>query len=252
MGASLVTLTRPEIRYHEPFDVVSQLAGAETRLSTMALPLSLVSELRFRFDERLTEAEAWDLVLRAALLVGIEETEEAAYIEQHRPEEPEAAVPRQRSWPRNVPACSPSSTPSHSCCPLEVLWELAIRASDKKGPKAHDAQLAAAEREVAKVERALAKAQEKLHYKDGPPKGVSARTETLLVQVEELERRAEVAEQARDELLDFGVLADDRSAALVGDTATRWPAGLERFLRSSPTVLRQMARRVARTNAAAD
>lgn len=201
MGASLVTLTRPEIRYHEPFDVVSQLAGAETRLSTMALPLSLVSELRFRFDERLTEAEAWDLVLRAALLVGIEETEEAAYIEQHRPEEPEAC-----SAPEILAAERASVLAKLDAEPLLLppgsALELAIRASDKKGPKARDAELAAAEREVAKVKRALAKAQEKLHYKDGPPKGVSARTETLLVQVEELERRAEVAEQARDELLD--------------------------------------------------
>ena len=198
MGASPVTLSKPVMEPQEPFDVVAHLGGAKTRLSAVALPRSLVSEVRLRFDEQLVVADDWDLVLRAALLVGVEETEQAACIELHWVDEAPASPQSQTGEQARVLA---ELDESPLLLPAGSAVGLARRTGKSTGPKARDSQLVALERELAKAKKALAKAQEKLRYKDEPPKGVSARAESLLVQIEELERRAEKAEQARDDLL---------------------------------------------------
>ena len=74
MGASAVTLTRPLEEFGERFDVISNLATDATPISSIAVPRSLVTEMHLRFDEQLTSCADWDFVVRAALVVGVEDT----------------------------------------------------------------------------------------------------------------------------------------------------------------------------------
>ena len=74
MGASAVTLTRPLEEFGERFDVISNLATDATPISSIAVPRSLVTEMHLRFDEQLASCADWDFVVRAALVVGVEDT----------------------------------------------------------------------------------------------------------------------------------------------------------------------------------
>jgi SAM-dependent methyltransferase/uncharacterized protein YukE len=72
-----VTLTRPfaefadEDAIRETFDTLLHFQRNTTPLMSFALPRSLVTELHMSFDERLVVCEDWDLLLRAALVVGV-------------------------------------------------------------------------------------------------------------------------------------------------------------------------------------
>ena len=74
MGASAVTLTKPLKEFGERFGVISNLATDATPISSIAVSRSLVSEMHLRFDEQLPSCTAWDFVVRAALVVGVEDT----------------------------------------------------------------------------------------------------------------------------------------------------------------------------------
>ena len=80
MGSSPVTLTRPKAEFGERFDAITNLAIDIVPISSFAVPLALLTELHFRFDEQLVGCADWDFVVRAALVVGVEDTGHATSI----------------------------------------------------------------------------------------------------------------------------------------------------------------------------
>ncbi|MGO9407678.1 MAG: methyltransferase domain-containing protein, partial [Acidimicrobiales bacterium] len=81
MGASPVTLTKPLGEFGERFDAISSLAMDTTPISSFAVPRELLTELHFRFDEELALCADWDFLVRAALVVGVEDTVHATSIQ---------------------------------------------------------------------------------------------------------------------------------------------------------------------------
>ncbi len=199
MGASPVTLTKPLAEFGERFDAVTHLVVNTTPLSSFALPRSLVTELHLGFDERLEPGEDWDFVLRAALLVGVEETGHVTSIQQRWTDEGTTTTgPRDVSDGTHAEVLSrldsvPLLLPPGSAAKLAGL------AGDASIAKQHEAQRAALERELDEARGELAKAEEALRKKrrrGGDP----AQTESLLLRIDELESRASKAERARDEV----------------------------------------------------
>ncbi|MGO9557487.1 MAG: glycosyltransferase [Acidimicrobiales bacterium] len=82
MGTTPVTLTRPVGEFGKRFDAVLHLAVNLTPILSFAVPRALVTELGLAFDDRLAVCEDWDLLLRAALLVGVEDTGQITSIYQ--------------------------------------------------------------------------------------------------------------------------------------------------------------------------
>jgi SAM-dependent methyltransferase len=199
MGASPVTLSKPVTQSGDRFTLLAHLAGSPTPLSSLALPRSLVSELHFCFDERLAAADDWDLVLRAALLVGVEETGEVTSIEQ-RPDDTAALtadLPEALEGARASVLAELDKSPL--LLPLGSATALFRLSGGQSASTAHDSQLATLERELEKTKSALTRA--KARPKKGQLVDESARVEGLLDRIDELEGRAKQAEKARDELL---------------------------------------------------
>ncbi|MGH9293502.1 MAG: glycosyltransferase family 2 protein, partial [Acidimicrobiales bacterium] len=74
MGGVPVTLTRPLPEFAGRFDVLAHLAVNQTTNLSVAIPHALVTELELRFNERNEVCEDWELLVRAALVVGVEDT----------------------------------------------------------------------------------------------------------------------------------------------------------------------------------
>lgn len=74
LGEVPVTLSRPVAEFAERFDPLIHFAVNLTPVMSFAVPRALVTELGLRFDDTLEVCEDWDFLLRAALLVGVEDT----------------------------------------------------------------------------------------------------------------------------------------------------------------------------------
>jgi len=76
-GVQRVALGRPFAEFadshntHESFDTLMHFQRNTTPLMSFALPRTLVTEFHLSFDDRLAVCEDWDLLLRAALVVGV-------------------------------------------------------------------------------------------------------------------------------------------------------------------------------------
>ena len=80
VGSLPVTLSRPIGEFGERFDAITNLAMSTTPVPSFAVPGALLTELRFRFDENLAIFADWDFVIRAASVVGVEDTGHATSI----------------------------------------------------------------------------------------------------------------------------------------------------------------------------
>ena len=74
LGRLPVTLSRPRPEFSDTFDTLVHLRTNTTPILSFALPRVLLDELHLRFDERFVVCEDWDLLLRAALVVGVHDT----------------------------------------------------------------------------------------------------------------------------------------------------------------------------------
>ncbi|MEI2826939.1 MAG: hypothetical protein V9F04_11425 [Dermatophilaceae bacterium] len=66
------TLTAAERRYSPEFDLVEHLIENQSPLMSLAFPTTLFADFGMRFDESLDVMEDWDMLLRSALLCGVE------------------------------------------------------------------------------------------------------------------------------------------------------------------------------------
>ncbi len=202
MGASPVTLTKPLREFGERFDAISSLAMDTTPVSSFALPRSLVTELHVRFDEQLAVCAEWDFLVRAASVVGVEDTGHVTSIqlrwddagteaEAVPPDVPEAEYLRMFAGLDASPLLLPPGSASQLAC-------LAGNDGLATAREAHQAEL---DRALAEVRGALAVTQETLRLEMDRLRAESAQAEELVLQVARLEHRAHQAEHARDELL---------------------------------------------------
>jgi SAM-dependent methyltransferase len=198
MGAVPVTLTKPLAEFGERFDAISHLAVNTTPLSSVALPRSLVTELHLRLDEQLAVGEDWDFLVRAALVVGVEDTGHVTSINQRWADEAAATTVPSELWESAHAKMLSSLDAAPLLLPPGSATELAFLAGDASLARKHEAQRAELERALNEARVALAEAQETLRFS---LRGESAQTESLLLQIEQLQRRARLAEQAREEVL---------------------------------------------------
>jgi len=198
MGAVPVTLTKPLAEFGERFDAISHLAVNTTPLSSVALPRSLVTELHLRLDEQLAVGEDWDFLVRAALVVGVEDTGHVTSIHQRWADEAAATTVPSELWESAHAKMLSSLDAAPLLLPPGSATELAFLAGDASLARKHEAQRAELERALNEARVALAEAQETLRFS---LRGESAQTESLLLQIEQLQRRARLAEQAREEVL---------------------------------------------------
>jgi len=198
MGAVPVTLTKPLAEFGERFDAISHLAVNTTPLSSVALPRSLVTELHLRLDEQLAVGEDWDFLVRAALVVGVEDTGHVTSIHQRWADGAAATTVPSELWEAAHAKMLSSLDAAPLLLPPGSATELAFLAGDASLARKHEAQRAELERALNEARVALAEAQETLRFS---LRGESAQTESLLLQIEQLQRRARLAEQAREEVL---------------------------------------------------
>jgi hypothetical protein len=198
MGAVPVTLTKPLAEFGDRFDAISHLAVNTTPLSSVALPRSLVTELHLRFDEQLAGGEDWDFLVRAALVVGVEDTGHVTSIHQRWADGAAATTVPSELWEAAHAKMLSSLDAAPLLLPPGSATELAFLAGDASLARKHEAQRAELERALNEARAALAVAQETLRFS---LRGESAQTESLLLQIEQLQRRARLAEQAREEVL---------------------------------------------------
>jgi SAM-dependent methyltransferase len=202
MGAAPVTLTKPLAEFAERFDAISSLAVDATPISSFAVPRSLVTELHFRFDEELAICAEWDFLVRAASVVGVEDTGHVSSIqlcwddvgttaEAVPPDVREGEYLRMLARLDARPLLLPSGSASQLAC-------LAGNEGPTKALEAHRAEL---DRAFDEVRGALAVTQETLRLEVDRLHAESAQAEELARQVARLEHRARQAEHARDELL---------------------------------------------------
>ena len=202
MGAAPVTLTKPTGEFGARFDAVAHLAVNATPLSSFALPRSLVTELQFRFDEQLEAGEDWDFVLRAALVLGVEDTGYVTSIHQRWADSDEKTATEAPGIGDAVRAeilsrldSAPLLLPPGSATKL-------ARLSDGIGPvRTHDDQGADLECALDEARLALVESRETLQFAEDRLGGESAQTEDLLIVIDQLERRARQAERTQTELL---------------------------------------------------
>ena len=202
MGASPVTLTKPLAEFAERFDAIANLASDATPISSVAIPRSLVTEMHFRFDEELAVCGEWDFLVRAASIVGVEDTGRATSIQLRWDDQGKetASVPapaREREHLRMFAGLDsgPLLLPTGSATVLACLAGNDGLASARA---ARDAEL---DRALDEVRGALAVSQEALRLEVSRLHAETAQAEELAGQVARLEHRAEQAEKARDELL---------------------------------------------------
>jgi len=198
MGAVPVTLTKPLAEFGERFDAISHLAVNTTPLSSVALPRSLVTEFHLRFDEQLAVGEDWDFLVRAALVVGVEDTGHVTSIHQRWTDEAAAMPVPSEVWEAAHAKMLSSLDAAPLLLPPGSATELAFLAGDASLARKHEAQRAELERALNEARVALAEAQETLRFR---LRDESAQTESLLLQIEQLQRRARLAERAREEVL---------------------------------------------------
>jgi hypothetical protein len=188
IGMLPVTLTKPLAEFGESFDALSSLAMDATPISSFAMPRSLVTELHLAFDEQLAYYAHWDFLVRAALIVGVEDTGHVTSIHLRWDDAGTApgAVPpevREREYARMFAGldAKPLLLPAGSATDLALL-------------AGNDGLVRAFELDRAELEEtrgALAELRETLRRETVGMQGHSAY----------LEHRAQQAEQARDELL---------------------------------------------------
>jgi SAM-dependent methyltransferase len=201
MGASPVTLTKPLGEFRDRFDAISHLAVNMTPLLSFALPRSLVTELHFRFDEQFAVGEDWDFLVRAALVVGVEDTGHVTSIHQRWADEgtTTTTVPSE-VWNAAHYKMLSKLDGAPLLLPPGSAMELACLAGDASLAATHEAQRAELERALNDAGGAFAEAQESSRFKADRLGGESAQTESLLVRIDQLERRVRQAEQARDDV----------------------------------------------------
>ena len=202
MGASAVTLTRPLGEFGERFDAISSLAMDTTPISSFAVPRALLTELHFRFDEQLAVCSEWDFLIRAALVVGVEDTGRATSIQLRWDDvdAPTTAVlPEVREAEHLRMFASLDAAPL--LLPPGSATELALLTGNDGLARAREARHAELDRALDEVRGALDVAQETLRLEVGRLHVESAQAEELALKVFQLEHRAQQAEQARDELL---------------------------------------------------
>ena len=202
MGASAVTLTRPLGEFGERFDALSSLAMDTTPISSFAVPRALLTELHLRFDEQLAVCAEWDFLIRAALVVGVEDTGRATSI-QLRWDDTDAtttAVPPDVRDAEHLRMFA-SLDAAPLLLPPGSATELALLAGNDGLARAREARHAELDRALDEVRGALGVAQETLRLEVGRLHVESAQAEEMALKVAQLEHRAQQAEQARDELL---------------------------------------------------
>jgi SAM-dependent methyltransferase len=202
MGASAVTLTRPLGEFGERFDAISSLAMDATPISSFAVPRALLTELHLRFDEQLAVCAEWDFLIRAALVVGVEDTGRATSI-QLRWDDTDAtttAVPPDVRDAEHLRMFA-SLDAAPLLLPPGSATELALLAGNDGLARAREARHAELDRALDEVRGALGVAQETLRLEVGRLHVESAQAEEMALKVFQLEHRAQQAEQARDELL---------------------------------------------------
>ena len=188
MGTLPVTLTKPLAEFGASFDGLSSLAMDATPISSFAMPRSLVTELHIAFDEQLAYCAEWDFLVRAALVVGVEDTGHVTSIKlrwDDTDSTPGAVPPEAREREYVTMFARLDATPL--LLPAGSATELSLLGGNEGLAKAFESDRA----ELEEMRGALAEARETL------------RRETVGMQahVAYLERRAQQAERARDELL---------------------------------------------------
>lgn len=202
MGASAVTLTRPLGEFGERFDAISSLAMDTTPISSFAVPRALLTELHLRFDEQLAVCAEWDFLIRAALVVGVEDTGRATSIQLRWDDASTtttAVPPEVREGEHLRMFASLDAAPL--LLPPGSATELALLAGNDGLARAREARHAELDRALDEVRGALGVAQETLRLEVGRLHVESAQAEEMALKVAQLEHRAQQAEQARDELL---------------------------------------------------
>jgi SAM-dependent methyltransferase len=202
MGASAVTLTRPLEEFGARFDVISNLATDATPISSIAVPRSLVTEMHLRFDEQLAFFADWDFVVRAAVVVGVEDTGHVTSIQLRWDDAgttTTAAPPDSREGEHLRMLAGLDAVPL--LLPPGSATEIALLTGNDGLARAHDARRAEVDRALDEVRGALAAAQETLRLEVDRLHAESDRTGELALRAAQLEHRAQQAEQARDDLL---------------------------------------------------
>ena len=188
MGTLPVTLTKPLAEFGQRFDVLSSLAMDATPISSFAMPRSLVTELHIGFDEQLVHCAQWDFLVRAALIVGVEDTGHVTSIKlrwDDTDSTPGAVPPEAREREYVTMFARLDATPL--LLPAGSATELSLLGGNDGLARAFESDRA----ELEEMRGALAEARENLHRETVDMQAHSAY----------LERRAQQAEQARDELL---------------------------------------------------
>lgn len=179
MGAVPVTLTRPTREFARSFDLLTHLVANQTPVSSFAIPRALHAELGLSFDETLPVCEDWEMLVRAALVVGVEDTGRITSIYQRWEDAGTTApAPSTEVWPEAHHTMIRALDGAPLLLPAGTASVLARLIGDKYETGSWE------------VETARGR---------GPE---DAEIDRLHQQVEELESRARAAEQARDELLD--------------------------------------------------
>jgi hypothetical protein len=202
LGATPVTLTRPLGEFAERFDALSSLAANATPISSFAVPRSLVTELHFGFDEELAVCAEWDFLLRAASVVGVEDTGRVTSI-QLRWDDEDA---NDTSVPPEAPADEHLRMFAHLdarplLLPPGSATAVACLAGNDALVSARAAHLTELDRALDELRGALVVTQETLRAEVERLHAEVAQAEELAKQVARLEHRAHEAEQARDELV---------------------------------------------------
>ncbi|MHB1988643.1 MAG: glycosyltransferase [Acidimicrobiales bacterium] len=205
MGAAPVTLSGLAPEFGERFDAIFHLAVNTTPILSFALPRSLVTELHMSFDEELEVCEDWDLLVRAALLVGVEDTGKVTSIYQRWSDTGTTTAELTSDvWKAAHARMLEKLDSSPLLLPSGIARELANLAGDGGLVKAHEANRVELERLIGEARVALTTAQERLRAElqaGEELRGRLVELEELRGRVTELQERAEGAEKARDELL---------------------------------------------------
>ena len=202
MGASPVTLTKPLGEFGEHFGAISSLAMDMTPISSFAVPRSLITELHLQFDEQLAVFADWDFLVRAALLVGVEDTGQVTSIRLQWDDNGNtnrAVVPEVREGEYLRMFASLDATPL--LLPPGSASKLACVAGNDGLAKALEARRVDLDRALDEVRGVLAVTQETVRLELHRLHAESAQVAELARQVAQLEHRAQQAEQVRDELL---------------------------------------------------
>ena len=187
-----VTLTGPRPDFSDRFDPVYHLAINTTPILSFAVPRRLVTELGFRFDERLPVCEDWDFLVRAALVAGVEDSGAITSIYQRWVDEgTTTGAASAEVWAAAHARMLAGLDAAPLLLPAGSARLVATLVGDPGLAKTREEERAALERSLNEARSALSTAQQRLYTE----------VERLRAEVSELEVRAHEAERARDELL---------------------------------------------------